>query len=921
MSLPSTPRIIPLTSDQASLALAGGKGASLARMLRSGLPVPDGFLVTTHAYQAFTSANHLDRRIGEILADLPLASDPETLEEISSNIRSLFEAGDMPPGLEDEIREAYDRLGQPPVAVRSSATAEDLPDLSFAGQQDTFLNVVGSQELLKAVVRCWSSLWTARAIGYRARNEILLEGLSLAVVVQRMVDSRAAGVLFTANPVTGLRTEMVIDAMVGLGEALVSGKIEPDHYVVDVSTGQITDKTLGAKAVSVRSQAGGGTTILDENAGEIQALPDEQILALVGLGQRTSSLFGSPQDIEWAWAEGGLYLLQSRPITSLYPLPEGMQPEPLKVMFSFGAVQGMLDPITPLGQDVVFQVFSSGARLVGIRLTHETQTILYLAGERLWVNITPLLRNSVGRKVVPIALSLVEPSVHQAIFTIWDDPRLQPTKRGLSFSARRQLAYLLVPLSANVLLNLLAPNMRRKAIVARGERLLRVFRERCAVSMKVERHARLAHLADGLPDLSDKELPRTLILLISAVASGVASLNLVSIISGSLSADKHPNRPLPMSDLVLEITRGSPFNPTTEMDLALWQVAQTIKQDPPSLDAFSRLSAAGLSTRFMAGDLPPVAQRAFTQFLEKYGLRGFAEFDIGRPRWQEDPTHVFDVVAGYLRIEDERQSPEAVFQRSLHTSKEALAKLLVKTRLSRLGWLKAGLLRFAANRVRTLMGMREYPKFFLVRLIGILREQLLEVGREFAHAGELELPDDLFYLTFSELGAFASGEKWDWQTLITQRRGSYWREMHRRQVPRLLLSDGRAFYQGIGHADEGPEILLGSPVSPGSVEGRVRVVFDPRNAHLMPGEIMVCRGTDPSWTPLFLSAAGLVMEVGGMMTHGAVVAREYGIPAVVGVDQATRRLLTGQRIRLDGSSGQIIILTEEDHPGSPAAVD
>jgi pyruvate,water dikinase len=271
----------------------------------------------------------------------------------------------MPPMLADAIRHAYAAIGCPLVAVRSSATTEDLPEASFAGQQDTFLNVVGNEALLKAVVRCWSSLWTARAIGYRTRNQIEHQGAALAVVVQEMVAAETAGVLFTANPLTGKRTETAVDATLGLGEALVSGQVEPDHYVVDPTGGRILSKTLGAKAVAIRGKPGGGTVTLSEDAASRQALPDGAIIELSAMGQRVARLFGVPQDIEWAWAGEKLFLLQSRPITSLFPLPDEMAPEPLQVLFSFGAVQGMLDPITPLGRDVFLTGAANLAKLIG----------------------------------------------------------------------------------------------------------------------------------------------------------------------------------------------------------------------------------------------------------------------------------------------------------------------------------------------------------------------------------------------------------------------------------------------------------------------------------------------------------------------------------------------------------------------------
>jgi phosphohistidine swiveling domain-containing protein len=902
---PPTSFTLPFSAPGLDLESAGGKGANLARLAKAGYPVPDGFVVTTAAYRAFVADNGLEDSIGQTLTAHRLHSLDE-LESASAEIRERFAAGAIPSEVAEEVLRAYRSLGSPPAAVRSSATVEDLPGLSFAGQQETFLNVVNEAALLKAVVTCWSSLWTGRAIGYRIRQGIPHQGLALAVVVQQMVQSEVSGVMFTANPLTGLRSQVVIDASFGLGEALVSGQVEPDHYVVDTIGGSIVEKTLGSKSFAIRSRREGGTTAGLENAGHLQALPDEQILALAKLGHQVAAEVHFPQDIEWAWANRSLYLLQARPVTSLFPVPENMAADPLQVLFSFGAVQGMLDPVTPLGRDFICLVFATGSGLMGYRRTAETQTVLHEAGERLWGKITPLLRNSVGRSVTHGALSLMEPTILQALEVIWDDPRLQPGKKGISFSALRHLGHFIPKLAVNVLLNLLSPDRRRSLILANGEKILTVLSQSSS-AVSGDRRARLLKRIDLLPEIASQYLPRALLLYVSGVASGMVPFNLLNNLASGLPKNQTDGNRPGWNDLALEITRGLPYNPTTEMDLALWDTAQAIRQDPPSLQAFQERPAGGLAQDYLGGRLPPAAQGAIGLFMDKYGGRGLAEIDLGRPRWREEPTHIMQVLGSYMQIEDVSQSPNAVFRRGALRAGEAVEELAAGLRKTRYGWFKARLARWAARRTRALLGMREAPKFFAVRLMGLIRQALLESGAEFVQAGELDQADDLLYLTLSEIRSFAQGDAVDWLARIASRRTTYARELLRRQVPRLLLSDGRAFYEGMTSVS-GAGSLTGAPVSPGVVEGPVRVILDPRGAQLLPGEIMVCPGTDPSWTPLFLAAGGLVMEVGGMMTHGAVVAREYGIPAVVGVHEATTRLTTGQRIRLDGSSGKIDVL-------------
>jgi pyruvate,water dikinase len=298
-------------------------------------------------------------------------------------------------------------------------------------------------------------------------------------------------------------------------------------------------------------------------------------------------------------------------------------------------------------------------------------------------------------------------------------------------------------------------------------------------------------------------------------------------------------------------------------------------------------------------------------FLRRYGMRGLAEIDVGCPRWREDPNPIMQVLQSYLWIASPDQAPDVVFERGRAAAEMEIQRLAVAIRRAKGGWLKARLVRWAAYRMRALIGLRESPKFAAIRSLSIVREMLLAGGGDLVKAGVLSRADDVFFFRLSELDALAVGERCDWAALARDRRQVYAHERLRRQVPRLLLSDGQAFYEGIlTPPNEGSAVLTGSPVSPGVVEGAVRVVFDPRGTQLTPGEILVCPGTDPSWTPLFLAAGGLVMEVGGLMTHGSVVAREYGIPAVVGVHQVTRRLRTGQRVRVDGTTGRIVILQD-----------
>ncbi|MDX1415406.1 MAG: PEP/pyruvate-binding domain-containing protein, partial [Candidatus Promineifilaceae bacterium] len=866
-----------LGSPDATLETVGGKALNLARLARANFPIPPGFFIPTAVYREFVSHNDLSQPIAKALSEMA-ATSMDDLSAAAEAIQRRFRGASFPPGLAAALDDAWRWLGAVPVAVRSSATAEDLPGFSFAGQQDTYLNTLGGKALHKAVAACWVSLWTARAIGYRLRNGISQQNIALAVIVQAMVPSESSGVLFTANPLTGLRSETVIDATFGLGEALVGGHVEPDHYVVDMKNGSITHKFLGSKKVLIEAKSKGGVITRDIDAAKVQAIPDALIGRLAQIGAKIENLFHFPQDIEWAYAEGELHILQSRPITSLFPLPQGLPHEPLQVFLSFAAVQGVLDPLTPLGRDAVREIFTAGGRLFGIKATRDTQTAVYESGERLWINITALIRNSIGRRVVPAAFGLVEPGTLQAVEGIWNDQRLLPGKKTLSAEARGKILRILIPLAANILMNLAAPRRRRAKVIAHGEDTLHKIEARCA-AIAGDRWQKLDQRADLLPDFGAEHFPQVFLLFVSVVAAGMASWNLLNKLAARAVEQEDDAAQLSMRDLALQVTRGMPYNPTTEMDLALWAIARHIGSEPASVRAFQNHPASELAALFLDGELPGGIQQDVREFMKDYGGRGLAEIDLGRTRWADDPTYIFETLASYLQITDENQAPDKVFAQGAESAQRAIGQIETAVRQTRLGWFKARLVRFFAGRARQLMGARENPKFFAVRVFWLIQQELLQSGREFVRAGELHQANDLFYLTTSELKSFAAQEERDWRPLIAARRQTNEREYLRRQIPRLLLSDGRAFYEGVSTIESSGKDLIGSPVSPGSVEGRVRVVLNPTQAGLIPGEILVCPGTDPSWTPLFLSAAGLVMEVGGMMTHGAVVAREYGIPA------------------------------------------
>ncbi len=875
--------------DASMLASVGGKAANLGELTRAGLPVPPGLCVTTAAYELVAAGAAIDQVLDALAATAP--DDVRALTDLAGQARAALLAAPTPPAVGEAITRAYAGLGDDvPVAVRSSATAEDLPFASFAGQQDTYLNVVGAAAVLDAVARCWASLWTDRAVVYRASNGIDHRAVRLAVVIQQMIEAKVAGVLFTANPVTGRRRQAVIDASPGLGEAIVSGAVNPDHVVVDTATGEIVTRRLGDKRLAIQALPGGGTERIALPDGADRAcVTDDQVRALAALGDRLEAQYGVPQDSEWAIdTDDALWLTQARPITTLYPLPATAPPpgEQLRAYFCFSLAQGLYRPITPMGRAGFRLITTSVARQVGVPVADPLAgpPAYAEAGQRLFVDVTSVLRSSAGRALVPRILDVMEARTAAVLRSLFDEPRLSVTQRSRRPLVRRMLRlamrHRLAPRAAYAL-------ARPDALHRKLDRVPAEVRQRLSLPATATPAERL--------DLVERSLVEDVMplgpLAMPAAAVGFAMLGLAGRLLGTKL------RPGELQTVL----RGVPHNVTTEMDLALWRLASRIRDDAAASALLRDASTDDLAAWWRAGTLPPVAQHGLTEFLDRYGERAVAEIDLGMPRWSDDPRHILGVLANYLRLDDAGAAPEAMFARGAREAEQ-----MVEALVARAGGLRRPLVRFALRRARQLAGLRELPKYFFVVAFAQLRGHLVAVGEALAAQGRIAAADDVFFLDLIEARAGLSGlDGADLRETVARRREAYQAELRRRHIPRVLLSDGTE-PEAVTAARAADGSLTGTPASAGAVTAPARVILDPVGAHLEPGEILVAPSTDPGWTPLFLTAGGLVMEMGGANSHGAVVAREYGIPAVVGVADATSRIATGQRITIDGTAGTVV---------------
>ncbi|WP_433268663.1 PEP/pyruvate-binding domain-containing protein [Micromonospora vinacea] len=800
--------VIALSEVTAAMtALVGGKAAGLGELIRHGERVPDGFCVTTEAH-----------RLGVV----PTA----------------------------EVADAYQRLGAGPVAVRSSATAEDLPDASFAGQQDTVLNVSGTAELVAAIEKCWASLHGDRATAYRDARGIDHQTVRMAVVVQRMVTPTVAGVLFTANPLTGRRDEMAVDAAAGLGTTVVDGATAVDHYVLDDVT---------------RDQAG--------------CLTSAQLARLRSTGERLQARFGCPQDVEWAIdADDVLWLLQSRPITSLFPAPPPSGKPLPRVYLEFGHVQGMRQPVTPMGMSTLRTQIAAMLAALGVRVE------IVDIGGRLYGDLTDLARDRSSRKRLVKLLAVdFGPRAQAVMQHVLADPRFAPTSGGARRGGASGAASLRT--AGRAVVGILRALARPETARTRMSEAIEQLRVRSAAPADLRTTGdRLRFVQTQDTDADDSADA----IMWPIVAGMLASALPTALLKGVAGPDE-----------IHAVLGGMPHNVTIEMDLALWRLAQGAGDHRQLL---LNTPPAELAARYLRGTLPDIGMAAF---LDVYGHRGVAEVDLGVPRWAEDPTPVFAAVANYLRVTDPQQGPDQRFERAAAAAETALRELIARARRRRP--VRGRVAGFLLRRARSLAGLREAGKFAGLYSLRETRRQLLLIGADLHDSGLLDQPDDIMFLTLDEVHTVVH-QGVDLRGTVTARRAVHRRELRRRTVPVALLSDGTDVETVLPVVPAGDGMLAGVGASAGRVTGPARVVHDPASAHVEPGDVLVAATTDPGWTPLFLTAAALVTETGAIMAHGPTVAREYGIPAVICVPDATRTITTGQLVTVDGGTGTVTLL-------------
>ncbi|TCD27455.1 phosphoenolpyruvate synthase [Pedobacter psychrodurus] len=852
----------------------GGKGANLGELSKiKGIQVPEGFCISTEAYKKITANN---KELNVLLHELSAhkTGDLHAVSKTSAKIRTLIENISIPDDITKEIESYLANFNtHEAFAVRSSATAEDLPTASFAGQQDTYLNVIGKTAILKQISKCWASLFTDRAIIYRIQNSFDHLKVQLCVVVQQMVFPQGAGILFTADPVSGNRKMLSIDASFGLGEAMVSGLVNTDNY--QVCNGRIINKKISTKKLAVYALKDGGTKSQALSAEEQnrQVLTEEQILQLEQLGRKIEAHFGQPQDIEWCLVDGTFYIVQSRPITTLYPIPEPNDPEN-HVYISVGHQQMMTDAMKPLGLS-----------LWQLRAARP----MFKAGGRLFVDVTDSLATPNGRANLLDVMEQHDPLIKDALITITersdfikslpDDgngPALVKSTKGMSVAAiLAQIGNDLAIVSDLIKHNEASVEGLKKNIQTKsGPDLFEFILEDIGQSKKM---------------IFDSQHMGVII----------AAMNASSWINekmGEWLGEKNPADTL---------SQSAPNNITSEMGLALLDVADVIRPYPALIKYLQEAKEDNFLDDLIQFDGGKETRDAINTYLEKYGMRCAGEIDITNTRWSEKPSILIPLILSNIK----NFEPHAGKRKFEQGQQEALNKeneLLGRLALLPAGEQKVGETKQMISLLRNFAGYREYPKYVIVNRFFIYKQALLQEAEQLLKAKVISAGEDIYYLTFQELREAVSTNKLDIQ--IVDKRKEEFKQYEKLIPPRVITSDGEIMRGKYNRENLPAEAIVGLAVSSGVIEGRARVILNMEDADLEDEDILVTTFTDPSWTPLFVSIKGLITEVGGLMTHGAVIAREYGLPAVVGVENATKLIKDGQRIRLNGTDGYVEIL-------------
>jgi len=872
---------------QAGPAKVGGKGWNLGRLVRYGFPVPAGGIISTEAYSLFIEENGLisvQRKLWDNITTTNI-SEKSSLRSLAG-FRAKIMSGTLPPGVEKEIASWLESLGNPvrSMAIRSSASLEDSGAVSFAGIHESFLNVSGIQNIAEAIKGCYASLWTPRAVSYRRRFNISDEELLPAVVIMDMVKAEAAGIGFTCDPKTGKQDVLVINANYGLGESVVSGMVEPDEYHLGTDTimPKIIAKQTGKKEGKTVPKDGGGTVFLDrdnsENYNKGQVLADEDILKLALLIQRVYEALGEGeqhQDVEWVFNGKDFFLVQSRPVTSL---PRYTYPE-LKVQPDYWSNANTKDALpmvlSTLNRKVVATLFggivSAPFRAVGYPILPGLKYMRVYLG-RVYMNMSSLQWEYFD------ALGFTPAETNEAAGGHTPEIHIPPGKKEDKKAIRRRIWY-----KVKLMFTISKFQRKAKQEFVKNRRAIKWFN--CSLS-----------------DMSDKALLDALEKSIRLAVAFTTIPGMMNISTGfplkmlkDILEKSFPGRG---SALINDILTGQGSITTAEHGYRLMELAEEARKDPVSMEFFTSENYEPLS---LEEKLPggSAFKQAFQAYLDEYGHRAVYEGDLANPRWRENPTYLLDIVRSMLNTADSAK------MRAVQREKGERAWWEIRSGVS---LFKRMLVRYWAGKTVRGMEMREEAKSGLVRMAEPMRVITLEIGRRLVEREVLERKEDVFNCSFPDLVSILVGH-WDGRGLAVLLKDRMKRKKHLDSlVAPDIISDENPHHSTTLQVTPDPEgnALSGIGIATGRVTGTARLICHPdEGIRLNPGEVLVALFTDPGWTPLFLKAAALIMETGGSLSHGAIVAREFGIPAVINVPGVMKAMNDGQTVTVDGGEGKV----------------
>ncbi len=868
--------------DSNEFELFGGKTINLSKLMNAGFSVPDGFAVGTEAYLEFVTENGLDAIIKSCLLAVDYSSQV-SLEKYSEKIRSAFLSVSMPDEISNEIETELKNFDRN-FAVRSSATAEDLPTMSFAGLQDTYLNIM-AEDVEEHIIKCFASLWTARAISYRHENNIPQESIKIAVVVQEIVDADASGVAFTVNPVTNDLDELVINSNFGLGESVVSGSVEPDTVIYNKLSGHIIEKKIGSKETVIISEKTGHVIEKKSEMNAEFSLSDEQIHELAENCKEIEALYKHPTDIEWCVSDGKIFILQARHVTTYIPIPDEMTTEPgqdrLLYVDALITGQGVEKHFSILGSDYFYYYTKPmlGEKLAKGFFEVKDGIFIFIHG-KYYLNVSNLSASTSGRWILNKMNIGLDSSTTKTIMENLKKYKPKRVPKNLRFMFWKLIK------------GFKGTSGSLKSYFAAykdPEKYMELVHEK-----EKEYVSNIENLAENYSSYT--EFARKMCIYAHDLIS-VSLYTVYSVLKAQTVIKKIFKKMPAYSDLIIDVQKSFPGNVTMEMGFSMYDLSRfdEVKKSRDYGEFIKGLEGKSFSSEFMS---------LWEDFMRKYGFRAPMELDVASEKPYENPKLIFDQLKVMAESDDPESDPRNVFEKSAQKRQQAFKEL--KRIAEKIG--KAKKFEKAYEVLNAHLYYRESHKYWIVWAMSVFKREILKAGRRLVTDGRLDYPNQIFDLKIEEIDMVLADEKFDIHDLRKYNTRYTSRISHIKKFPAIFDSRGRIINPAAPEGDK--DLLVGDAISPGKVIGKVKVLHSPFEKPLHPGEILVTRSTDPGWTPLFVNATAVVLEMGGMLQHGAMVAREYGKPCVSGIGLASERLKDGMMIEVDGSAGTVRVLKE-----------